>query len=154
MEQDPVCGMTVDPAHAKATAEHAGRTYYFCCAGCADKFRAEPEKYLRAKPLAPSQMVRLGGLKRPPPPAPSAVVYTCPMDPEVRQHHPGACPKCGMALEPEVPSAPAMRIEYTCPMHPEIVRIGPGSCPICGMALEPRTVAAAEEQNPELIDMT
>jgi len=146
--------MTVDPAHAKATAEHAGRTYYFCCAGCADKFRAEPEKYLRAKPLAPSQMVQLGGLKRPPPPAPSAVVYTCPMDPEVRQHHPGACPKCGMALEPEVPSAPAMRIEYTCPMHPEIVRIGPGSCPICGMALEPRTVAAAEEQNPELIDMT
>jgi Cu+-exporting ATPase len=43
--------------------------------------------------------------------------------------------------------------EYTCPMHPEIRQIGPGSCPICGMALEP-VVATAEEENPELADMT
>ena len=42
---------------------------------------------------------------------------------------------------------------YTCPMHPEIVRDGPGTCPICGMALEPRT-AVAEEENPEMINMT
>jgi Cu+-exporting ATPase len=39
-------------------------------------------------------------------------------------------------------------------MHPEIVRPGPGSCPICGMALEPRTATAAEEENPELREMT
>jgi Cu+-exporting ATPase len=58
-----------------------------------------------------------------------------------------------MALEPEVPIA-AKRTEYTCPMHPEIVRSEPGSCPICGMALEPRTVTAAQEENPELRDMT
>src|SRR6185436_4310361 len=46
------------------------------------------------------------------------------------------------------------KTEYTCPMHPEVVRAGPGSCPICGMALEPRTVTLAEEENPELVDMT
>ena len=76
------------------------------------------------------------------------------MDPEVIQDHPGACPKCGMALEPAIPLAPATRIEYTCPMHPEIVRPGPGSCPICGMALEPRTAVVEEEENPELVSMT
>ena len=76
------------------------------------------------------------------------------MDPEVRQDHPGACPKCGMALEPEIPAAPTTRVEYTCPMHSQIVRSGPGSCPICGMALEPRTVTVGDEANPELADMT
>src|SRR5271157_1555512 len=79
--------------------------------------------------------------------------YVCPMCPEVRESKPGACPSCGMALEPEVPLA-ATRTEYTCPMHPEIVRAQPGSCPICGMALEPRTVTLAVEENPELRDMT
>jgi Cu+-exporting ATPase len=76
------------------------------------------------------------------------------MDPEVREDYPGACPKCGMALEPTLPLAPATRVEYTCPMHPLIVRPGPGSCPICGMALEPRTLIAEEAENPELVSMT
>jgi P-type Cu+ transporter len=83
----------------------------------------------------------------------SGPCYICPMDPEVRQAQPGACPKCGMALEPEVPVA-ASRTQWTCPMHPEIVRDGPGACPICGMALEPKTVTAEQEENPELRDMT
>ncbi len=74
------------------------------------------------------------------------------MCPEVRQDKPGACPSCGMSLEPE--SLAVRRTEYTCPMHPEIVRNGPGSCPTCGMALEPRTVTAVEEDNPELRDMS
>ena len=78
--------------------------------------------------------------------------FTCPMDPEVRQIGPGACPKCGMALEP-VEVAPVSRTEWTCPMHPEIVRTEPGSCPICGMALEPKVTAIAEA-NPELDDMS
>jgi Cu+-exporting ATPase len=76
------------------------------------------------------------------------------MDPEVHQGHPGACPKCGMALEPAIPTQPTTRVEYTCPMHPQIVRPGPGSCPICGMALEPREAAIDQEENPELADMT
>ncbi len=79
--------------------------------------------------------------------------YTCPMHPEVRQPGPGACPKCGMALEPVAPSAPITKMQWTCPMHPEIVRDAPGSCPICGMALEPKTISLEEEENPELVDM-
>jgi Cu+-exporting ATPase len=75
------------------------------------------------------------------------------MCPEVRESKAGACPKCGMALEPEMPLV-TQRAEYTCPMHPQIVRPEPGSCPICGMTLEPRTVTAVAEENPELRDMT
>ncbi|PWG61920.1 heavy metal translocating P-type ATPase [Spiribacter halobius] len=77
------------------------------------------------------------------------------MHPEVVSDSPGECPKCGMALEPVTPEAPAStRTEWTCPMHPEIVRDEPGECPICGMALEPRQVTAEEAGNPELEDMT
>jgi P-type Cu+ transporter len=82
------------------------------------------------------------------------IIYTCPMHPQVQQAGPGACPKCGMALEPLVPSVGVAKTEWTCPMHSEIVRDGPGTCPICGMALEPRTVTLEEEENPELMDMT
>ncbi len=162
MERDPVCGMTVDPERAKATSEHNGKTYFFCSAACAAKFRAQPEKFLNATVPATSHVhgpiVQLGGIAPAAAIAPASLrstqgaVYICPMDPEVRQDHPGACPKCGMALEPTVPRT-ATRIEYTCPMHPQIVRPGPGACPICGMALEPRT-AVAEEENPELVSMT
>ncbi|HXE79656.1 MAG TPA: heavy metal translocating P-type ATPase [Vicinamibacterales bacterium] len=141
---DPVCGMTVTPADAAATVEHEGRTYYFCCQYCADRFRENPAAFPGEQPAT-----------TPPPPAGAgSIEYTCPMDPEVRQLGPGACPKCGMALEPAMPAAPRTRVEYTCPMHPEIVRDEPGSCPICGMALEPRTVTLEEEENPELVDMT
>jgi Cu+-exporting ATPase len=77
------------------------------------------------------------------------------MDPEIRQSQPGSCPKCGMALEPDLSDASALtKVEYTCPMHPEVVRDQPGACPICGMALEPRVVGVEDEPNPELIDMT
>ncbi len=165
MERDPVCGMMVDPEKAAATAEHAGKSYYFCCKGCADKFRAGPERYLKPARPAGGPLIQLGAMTpaspvAPPvalpvaPPSPkTGAVYVCPMDPEVRASNPGPCPKCGMALELEVPVAPATRVEYTCPMHPQIVRPAPGSCPICGMALEPRTVSAANEENPELRDM-
>ncbi len=155
--------MTVDPAKAAAIAEHAGKTYYFCCASCAAKFRADPEKYLRAKSADSGHatpLVQLGAArpvtiaKPAASPPPESAVYVCPMDPEVRQDRPGPCPKCGMALEPDVPSGQGTRIEYTCPMHPEIVRDQPGSCPICGMALEPRTAVVEEEENPELVSMT
>ena len=160
-ERDPVCGMNVNPATAKHVHEHAGKNYYFCCAGCVEKFKANPQGYLN-KP-APSGLVTLGMPSAHPlrgpcsitrkPDAGSPPAYVCPMCPEVRETKPGACPSCGMALEPDVPLA-STRTEYTCPMHPQIVRAAPGSCPICGMALEPRTVTAAQEENPELRDMT
>ncbi len=91
---------------------------------------------------------------RPPVDGGDDAIHTCPMHPEIRQQGPGSCPKCGMALEPDRPMAPATRTEYTCPMHPEVVQDGPGSCPKCGMALEPRTVTAEEAENPELVDMS
>ncbi len=79
-------------------------------------------------------------------------IYTCPMHPEIERSSPGACPKCGMALEPKMPAS--SHAEWTCPMHPEIVRPEPGVCPKCGMALEPRAAQTSEEQNPELDSMT
>ena len=90
---DPVCGMSVDPHTAKLKAEHAGRTYYFCSAGCRSKFIANPAKYLdpaQAEPAAP---------------VPEGTIYTCPMHPEIRQIGPGSCPICGMALEPLLATA-------------------------------------------------
>jgi Cu+-exporting ATPase len=157
LERDPVCGMNVNPATAKHVYEYGGKNYYFCCAGCVEKFKAAPTKYLSATaPARSSGLVMLGAapLTRVQPPAAiKQSVYVCPMCPEVRESKPGACPSCGMALDADVPVA-STRTEYTCPMHPEIVRPGPGSCPICGMALEPRTVTASVEENPELRDMT
>jgi P-type Cu+ transporter len=142
---DPVCGMSVDPAKAAATVEHRNADFYFCGQGCATKFRSDPEKYFKPKEAAAPL--------RPPTKAEQELEYICPMDPEVSKLGPGACPKCGMALEPRTVTAPVTRTEYTCPMHREIVRSEPGACPKCGMALEPRQVRA-EEKNPELLDMT
>jgi Cu+-exporting ATPase len=82
-----------------------------------------------------------------------SALYTCPMHPEIRHQGPGACPKCGMALEPLGLTPPPRAVEYTCPMHPQVVRDRPGTCPICGMALEPRTPHDAPDENPELRDM-
>ncbi|MGH7770490.1 MAG: HAD-IC family P-type ATPase, partial [Candidatus Binatia bacterium] len=142
---DPVCKMEVDEATAAAKTEHSGKTYYFCHPYCLETFKKNPEQYLSSQPELPLEPVKE---------TPPGAVYTCPMDPEVRQAKPGACPKCGMALEPLTAAPAAPRTEYVCPMHPEIVRPEPGSCPICGMALEPRTVTLEEQPNPELIDMT
>ena len=130
--------MTIDPRDAAGHAEYKGQTYYFCNESCLERFRDDPEQF-----LSPDAAARAAG--------PADAEYTCPMDPDVRQIGPGACPKCGMALEPVI-AAPITRVEWTCPMHPEIVRDAPGACPICGMALEPRTITL-DERNPELEDM-
>ena len=140
LHHDPVCGMDIEEQDAAGTVEHRGTRYFFCSQSCIEKFRTDPERYLN--PRSESA----------PPPNANAIEYTCPMDPEVRQLRPGACPKCGMVLEPVTLQRPLTRTEYTCPMHPEIVRNEPGSCPICGMALEPRHVTV-QEVNPELDDM-
>jgi Cu+-exporting ATPase len=189
---DPVCGMTVDPAHAAGSVEHDGKTYYFCNPHCVDKFRADPQRYVLSASAtdpvckmtvdpatAAGSFEHLGkkyffcstsclerfranpgryvepafaSVAAPASAPPTGTTYTCPMHPEVRQDHPGSCPKCGMGLEP-LTGAPATRIQYTCPMHPEEVSDHPGSCPKCGMALEPRTITVEEGPNPELLDM-
>ena len=166
--KDPVCGMTVIPGKTKGgSATHAGSEYWFCNPRCRDKFLADPAKYLAAAAAsspaaiaahataasptaAASPSPATGHAPVPPATSSAGAISTCPMHPEIRQQGPGACPDCGMALEPEVPVA---RTEYVCPMHPEIVRTEPGSCPICSMALEPRTVTLHDD-NPELRDMT
>jgi Cu+-exporting ATPase len=89
-EIDPVCAMHVDPAAARHRADYQDRTYFFCCAGCQTKFTADPQKYLA--PRAPAPVIE-------------GAIYTCPMHPQIRQAGPGSCPICGMALEPEMPSA-------------------------------------------------
>ncbi|SJZ61503.1 heavy metal translocating P-type ATPase [Novilysobacter spongiicola] len=88
--KDPVCGMNVDPQTSPHHAEHAGTTYHFCSAGCCTKFVADPGKYLAPTSAEPVPVV-------------PGSMYICPMHPEVRQDHPGTCPICGMALEPEMP---------------------------------------------------
>ena len=92
--KDPVCGMTVDPHTAKHRAQHTGRPYYFCSAGCQAKFTADPARYL--DPASATAKAE---------PVPEGTIYTCPMHPEVRQVGPGSCPICGMALEPLLVSA-------------------------------------------------
>ncbi|HEY6987074.1 MAG TPA: heavy metal translocating P-type ATPase [Bryobacteraceae bacterium] len=83
MEKDPICGMTVDPPKAAGKSELGGKTYYFCSLGCKKKFDSN-------------------WMQREPQPAPAQVgaEYTCPMHPEIVRSKPGACPICGMALEP------------------------------------------------------
>jgi Cu+-exporting ATPase len=180
-ELDLVCLMHVQPEKARGTVSYHGKKYFFCSTGCAERFKAEPEKFLsqQDKPTAETQrhgenrasnslppgtnlvVGSTGGLVQLGNAAPAATTvqkvggqaatYICPMDPEVRESKPGPCPVCGMALEAEAAAA----VEYTCPMHPEIVRDRPGSCPICGMALEPRVAAVAhQEDDSELRSMT
>jgi len=113
-ERDPVCGMMVDPAKAAGQHEYKGALYYFCNSSCLARFKASPEKFLtpslRPVGMAGMGLVRLGGPRlavQPSQAAPSAAAaprYLCPMCAGVTSDRPGACPKCGMALEPEVVS--------------------------------------------------
>ncbi len=105
LTRDPVCGMEVDPARAGPRFEHDGESYSFCCDGCLNLFKAEPAKFLAAaspgthfthRPTVPSPAA--------PGTTPAGAPYTCPMHPEVVRDRPGACPICGMALEPAAPS--------------------------------------------------
>jgi Cu+-exporting ATPase len=91
MARDPVCHMEVDPkAPPGGSFVHRGTTYFFCSAKCHDRFASDPEGFLSAasSPAGPA----------------NASGYTCPMHPEVHQPGPGLCPKCGMALEPVMPT--------------------------------------------------
>ena len=83
--------MQVDENSAAAQHDYDETTYYFCSTDCGERFEESPQKYLTdtALPASPS-------------PADQKAIYTCPMDPEVRQHGPGPCPKCGMALEARI----------------------------------------------------
>ncbi len=92
---DPVCGMSVGPGGAFREI-HGGREFVFCSTSCMERFREDPERYLAGAGREVLPATETGG---------AAGQYTCPMHPEVVQRGPGACPICGMALEPMQPSA-------------------------------------------------
>ena len=93
---DPICGMSVTEGSEAGRVEHNGGTYFFCSRSCLEKFKADPEKYLKEQRVEkPSPMAKEG----------ERVEYTCPMHPEVIAYEPGSCPICGMALEPKVVTA-------------------------------------------------
>jgi Cu+-exporting ATPase len=180
---DPICGMTVDPAHAAGRYDYQGETYYFCAVSCLERFRADPERALGRKPLA---MVTV----------PPAVPSRKPLPMMMPASKGEIDPVCGMAVEPSaaagsydyqgktyyfcatscrtkfqedpayyatppdrrvpraVPVPPGGTVEYICPMDPEVLETKPGACRICGMALEPKVISAEEVGNPELDDMS
>jgi P-type Cu+ transporter len=124
--QDPVCGMMVVPEKAAGKVEHAGKNYYFCSKGCAQRFSREPEKFLAVPGNGGKQSSPLRAERD-------------------AMHH-------SQAVESHA-ATPEKKVPYTCPMHPEIVQIGPGSCPICGMALEPKDAFAEVAADPEYDSM-
>ncbi len=148
--RDPVCGMSVDPAAGKPTAEHGGHLFHFCSERCRSKFAAEPEKYLKATDPVCGMSVDRASAKH-------------------FSRHEGqgfyfcsAGCKAKFEVEPfkylgdrPAPQSMPKGTQYTCPMHPEVIRDKPGSCPKCGMALEPMGVPTGDEgPNPELVDFT
>src|SRR6185312_2855307 len=134
---DPVCGMWVEPENARGSAVYKDRTYYFCSPPCEEKFTAEPERYLDAKPS--SGLVQLGAI------APAkAHASAKPLDSAKQK-----------AASSQAPQSGKTGVTYVCPMDPEVRESKPGPCPICGMALEPRVaVGVHEEDDPELRSMT
>jgi P-type Cu+ transporter len=107
LAKDPVCGMSVDSATAKHKAEYGGKTFFFCSDRCREKFVADPARFVAAPAHATANPTTHshahGATPAPSPtPGPPGTIYTCPMHPQIRQDHPGACPICGMALEPEI----------------------------------------------------
>ncbi|WP_292526446.1 heavy metal translocating P-type ATPase, partial [Mesorhizobium sp.] len=148
--RDPVCGMTVDPAAGKPTAEHGGHRYYFCSERCRSKFTAEPENYIAATDPVCGMRVERAAAKhfsR----HQGQGFYFCSAGCKAKFE---AEPAKYLGDRPE-PQAMPKGTQYTCPMHPEIVRDKPGACPICGMALEPMGVPTGDEgPNPELVDFT
>ena len=183
MAIDPICGMTVDPATAAGSHDHQGQRYYFCGLFCLERFKANPEQAILARPASSAKPTT----RRPLPMMQSAPVVTGPVSID---------PVCGMTVQsptaagsyeyqgksyyfcatscltkfridpihyltpPEQRTSLVMPVpsggvvEYICPMDPEVLETKPGACRICGMALEPKVVSLEDERNPELEDMT
>ncbi len=129
-ERDPVCGMRVDPASARHSAENAGKTWVFCSARCREKFLADPARWIAPAPTAAV-------------PVPAGTLYTCPMHPEVRQLGPGSCPLCGMALEPLLPNASDAGADELRAVRRKFVAAAALALPLLVVGMLPHFVAAA-----------
>jgi len=89
---DPVCGMSTDDPAAFTRYTREGEDYYFCSGHCLEKFKKNPDEFLKEKTSQPPERKeKKQDVGR---------QYTCPMHPEIIRDTPGSCPKCGMALEP------------------------------------------------------
>ncbi len=173
---DPICGMTVDPATAAGSFNHEGKTYYFCSAGCMQKFIAQTQGAPasgfvgigreKKEPVSHGEMAATPGGEFVDPVcgmsvAPEAAAGTYDFEGRAYFFCSTGClnkfkqnPASFLAKEKiEKIAAASEDVEYTCPMHPEIVQIGPGSCPKCGMALEPKVMTLDDAPDPEYIDM-
>src|SRR5262249_1230162 len=128
--------MNVLPETAAGKYDYNGKTYYFCCPRCLERFRA-----------APAQFLTVGLIREAEAQQPAAF----------RNHRLDSPEGADRALISQGGALPPLRFAerpystgiFTCPMHPEVRQIGPGVCPICGMALEPEVVTLEEEANPE-----
>ena len=153
LEKDPVCGMNVDPVSRSRHCSHIGKTYYFCRRGCGEKFQGRPCEVFVGQAAASSKATPLSAGDSLAPAAPAhrrTFVRWIPRSGRTARglsqvrHGAGARDSCSRR---HARSGPAPCIPRSCATRP-------GACPICGMALEPTTVTAAEEENPELRDMT
>ena len=130
---DVVCGMAVDAQSAADSTQYAGKTYYFCCASCMEKFKKDPRKYLSKETKPDSESLSVEG--------PGKALH----------QRPGKALPGRLTVRPSPSGAESGT--YTCPMHPEVRREGPGACPICGMALEPMDIPATEAPDSEYLAM-
>jgi YHS domain-containing protein len=111
----PGCGHMMQKSEAKISYEYKGKTYYFCCEGCKEKFAKNPEEYLKKK-------------------AEMKEVYTCPMHPEVKLDKAGKCPKCGMKLEKKMmPKEKMMHKEHMDKEHMHMKAEEKACCPMMEM---------------------
>ncbi len=94
----PVGGREIKKSEAKASYDHEGKTYYFCCEMCKEKFVKNPAKYLEKK----TEMKE---------------VYTCSMHPDVKLDKPGKCPECGMKLEKKMMPMEHMKVCMMLKVH-------------------------------------
>ena len=127
---------------------HKDTEYLFCSEHCLTKFKNSPDGFLVNTKDDSKATSRRNHDKHNPAAAPvqrlQNIEHICPMCPEVSKIGPGACPSCGMALEPAALPIEQTKTQYTCPMHPEVIQDEPGSCPKCGMALEPAMIKKTE----------
>lgn len=139
---DPVCGMKVDTAATSRVVVHDGTSYYFCGDKCMARFKANPREFIAGAtaPAEKKSAVHAAGAQ-----------YTCPMHPEIVRDAPGACPICGMALEPISPLAAAeenpelayMTIRFWAALALTIPILALGMLPQAWVArIVPMTVAA------------
>ncbi len=152
---DPVCGMSVDPAAAKHSAEHERPDLLFLLQRLQNQIRRRPRQYLHHPEARPRR--HRSGLRHEVDPA--TAKHSAEYDGQTYYFCCNGCKTKFTAdpdkyLKPREPEPVVAGAIYTCPMHPEIRQVGPGTCPICGMGLEPEVFTPDTGPNPELVDMT